>query len=324
MNERDKKVGVLDTSIATENAGDVIIMDAARREIEKVCVNDQLLYFPTHEKLSSYGRGLQRKLQYNIACGTNLLHSHMLLVRQWNVGLLDVPSYAPTVLLGVGWRSQEKRQTDMYSKWLLKKLLSHQHIHSVRDSYAEKKLKEVGFEKVLNTACPTTWGLDEEHCRKIPTEKGENAIVVLTDYSRNDELDKHLMNTVINNYRTVFFWCQGGADFQYLQELGFGDQVEVIPSSLAAYKRLLSDQSLSLDYVGTRLHGGIFALQHLRRSVIVGVDHRANRMGEDINLPVISRYADKADVEKIILESFSTEVSLPVENIRLWREQFDA
>jgi polysaccharide pyruvyl transferase len=319
-----QRIGVLDTSIATRNTGDLIIMEAARSVLDTLLVDHQIIYFPTHERLSAYGRRLQRLVTLNVACGTNLLHSHMGLVHQWNLGFRDAFAYRRTVLMGVGWRSQRRRKTDWYTRWLLRRVLSMHHAHSVRDSYAERKLQEVGFDRVLNTGCPTTWVLTEAHCAAIPRSRGEEAIVVLTDYSPEPERDSYLIALCLKMYRKVHFWCQGTGDLAYLQELGYRDRVELVSPSLAAYRRLLNDTRRSLDYVGTRLHGGIYALRHKRRSIIVGVDHRAKEMGRDINLPVIDRYAPSRDLEQMIGGDFTTEVRLPLTTIYEWQRQFSS
>jgi polysaccharide pyruvyl transferase WcaK-like protein len=318
------RIGVLDTSIATLNTGDLIIMEAARGVLEALLIDRQLIYFPTHEQLSAYGRGLQKLVSLNVACGSNLLHSHMGLVRQWRVGLRDAFAFSPTVLMGVGWRSHKKRKTDAYTRWLLRRILSPGLLHSVRDSYAEQKLKELGFEHVLNTGCHTTWVLTESHCAAIPSGRGEEAIVVLTDYSRDEQRDSHLMDLCLKMYQRVHFWCQGTGDLAYLQELGYRDRVELVPPSLTAYRAILADAGRSLDYVGTRLHGGIYALRHKRRSVIVGVDHRANEMGRDLNLPVIDRYAQPRDLEQMVGADLKTEVRLPLAKIQQWQSQFSS
>lgn len=317
----NSKIGILDTGIATENTGDLIIMEGAKRELENTLIDYQLIYFPTHEKLSSHSHKLQKLVSINVACGTNLLHSHMGIVKQWNIGIKSAFKIKPVVLLGVGWRSQKKRKTDVFTKWLLRKVLSTTYLHSVRDSYAMEQLNSIGITNVINTGCPTTWALSEDHCLHIPTKKGENAVVLLTDYSR-DERDSMLLDFVCANYKKVFFWCQGTHDHQYIESLGFSDRIQTIPSSLYAYRQLLSDQSLSLDYVGTRLHGGIYALQHRRRSIIVGVDHRANIMGRDLNLPVVDRYKSNEILEGMILNEFPTRINLPLDNIKKWKAQF--
>lgn len=323
MLSESEAIGILDTSIATENTGDHIIMESCLKELRSILLPRQMIRFPTHEKLSSTSRRLQRKIEFNIACGTNLLHSHMGLIKQWNVGFYDALKLSPVVLLGVGWRSQRKRKTDIYTAWLLRQLLSDRYMHSVRDSYAQEQLAKIGIHNVLNTGCPTIWCLDNEHCAQIPSERGRDAVMVLTDYSRNDQLDSELADMVLTSYRKVYYWCQGTRDYEYIQQLGISDRLTVIPSSLLAYDELLSDKSMSLDYVGTRLHGGIFALQHKRRAVIIAVDHRANMKGHDFNLPVLDRYSDREQIQRMIKEDFQTRVRLPVENIHRWKSQFD-
>lgn len=321
MSPLPQKIGLLDTGLATENTGDFIIMEAARQEAEEIFEHYQMLFFPSHEKLSRHSYRIQKQVAFNVACGTNLLHSHMGLVKQWNIGMIDAFQLAPVVLFGVGWRSHRRRKTDPYTRWLLRRILSRDHLHSVRDSYAKEQLQKIGIQNVLVTGCPTTWRLDPEFCRQIPRDRGENAIVVLTDYSRARE-DRHLLDFVLSQYRTVYFWAQGTHDLEYLQELGYADRLEIIPPSLSAYRKILADDALSLDYVGTRLHGGIFALKHRRRSVLIAVDHRARRMGQDLNLPVIDRYAPAAEIEKTIMDPIETRVCLPDDEIHQWRDQF--
>ncbi len=322
MDKHSLQAGILNTSIATENTGDHIIMEAAQQELAIILKNYQTIHFPTHEKISRVSRKLQKKVEFNVACGTNLLHAHMLLIKQWNIGIKEACFMKPVILLGVGWRSQAKRNTDFYTRWLLKKVLSGSHLHSVRDSFTEQRLQQIGINNVVNTGCPTIWSLTEQHCKEIPREKGENVVVTLTDYSQNHELDRLLMNLVLTHYKNVFFWCQGTNDYQYLLDLGFDKKVEVIPPSLAGYNSLLADSGISLDFVGTRLHGGIRALQHKRRTIIIGVDHRANMKGKDFNLPVIHRYETVEKLEKSICDEMDTAISLPTQKIQEWKSQF--
>src|SRR5689334_16719950 len=95
----DLTIGVLNTSIASENAGDLIIMEAAAREVAESLPLSFKIQFTTHEKLSRASLRLQKKVAFNIACGTNLLHSHMEIVKQWHVGLLASWRLKPVVLL---------------------------------------------------------------------------------------------------------------------------------------------------------------------------------------------------------------------------------
>jgi polysaccharide pyruvyl transferase WcaK-like protein len=76
-----------------------------------------------------------------------------------------------------------------------------------------------------------------------------------------------------------------------------------------------------IDYVGTRLHAGIRALQKKRRAIIIAIDNRAIEKQKDFNLTIINR--DKIDYLKDkILSSFNTDIRIPVSNIDLWKKQF--
>ena len=155
---------------------------------------------------------MQKKVAFNVACGTNLLHSHMEIVKQWNIGMIASWFLKPVLLLGVGWRGHASRKTTPYTKLLLRSLLSRVHLHSVRDSYSEGRLRELGFSNVINTACPTMWRLTPEHCADIPTEQGEDVVLTLTDYSPEPQKDRELLDLLKRLYRRVYFWRQGSGD----------------------------------------------------------------------------------------------------------------
>ena len=77
----------------------------------------------------------------------------------------------------------------------------------------------------------------------------------------------------------------------------------------------------NLDYVGSRLHGGIYALRHGKRSLILAVDNRALEIHKDTNLPVIPREATDGLAE-IINSEWATEINLPQEAIDQFINQF--
>jgi polysaccharide pyruvyl transferase WcaK-like protein len=69
-----------------------------------------------------------------------------------------------------------------------------------------------------------------------------------------------------------------------------------------------------LDYIGTRLHGGIRALQHKRRSIIIAIDSRAKSFKNDFNLPVIDK-DNLNQLSKMINSNFKTEIILKKDRI---------
>ena len=122
------------------------------------------------------------------------------------------------------------------------------------------------------------------------------------------------------NYDHVYLWLQGQHDEEYLRTLSTPANLTTIPANLEAYEAVL--RKGGVDYVGTRLHAGIHALNHKIRSIILAVDNRATEMGRDINLPVIQR-SDIGDIlEERINSDFTTEIRIKQENIEAFKSQF--
>ena len=88
-------------------------------------------------------------------------------------------------------------------------------------------------------------------------------------------------------------WPQGAGDQAYARSLGFKGLV--IDRKLESLIRIFETEEV--DYIGTRLHAGILALEHNIKTLIISVDNRAREMGKDLGLPVIARetIADLAD-----------------------------
>ena len=119
-------------------------------------------------------------------------------------------------------------------------------------------------------------------------------------------------------YRKIYFWPQGSGDIDYFAHLKC--KAEVIAPSLKAFDSVLADEP-SIDYIGTRLHAGIRALQHKRRAIIIGVDNRAAEMSKDINLPHLAR-EDIDKLEYIINDKWPTNLKINFDAIQIWRSQF--
>ncbi|KMW25705.1 hypothetical protein HMPREF0977_01568 [Clostridium sp. 1_1_41A1FAA] len=200
-------------------------------------------------------------------------------------------------------------------------MLSKDGIHSVRDSFTEQCLKDIGIKNVINTSCPTMWRLDEKLCSEIPQKKSKNVISTITDYSRDKENDSIMLDILIKNYESVSIWIQGQDDYEYLEELGYKGKLNVIPIGLERYDKFLKENN-DIDYVGTRLHAGIRAMAYKCRSIVVSIDNRAEAISKDTGLPIIYREELKNKLEDMILSSFETKISLPNEKIDLWKRQF--
>lgn len=312
-----KKVTIFDTSIATMNIGDQIIMDAVNKELSDIIDSNFVIRIPTHEKITEISIKKVKDSEWAFFGGTNAISSNMDRYRQWKIGVKEALSFHNVILMGVGWW-QYQDKPNAFTRFLLKNLLSKDYYHSVRDSYTYEKLKSIGMDNVINTGCPTTWCLTKEHCETIPEKKANKVITTLTDYYMDNEKDSQLLDTLTNYYEEVYLWVQGPGDYEYAKSLN--KNVKFINPSLKSYDLFLSNNE-DLDYVGTRLHAGIRAMQHKRRSIIIAVDNRAVEMGKDSNLNVIKR-SEQDKLDSLINNNFKTEVKVNYEAVNKWRAQF--
>lgn len=313
------RITLLDPSVGTSNLGDQIIIEAARDQLNKIFADAFIINTPTHEKISTISYRMNSRSDFSFLGGTNLLSSKMNFYNQWKINLLDALFLNNITLMGVGWW-QYQNNPNFYTKTLLKSVLHRDLLHSVRDSYTEEKLRSAGFKNVVNTACPTMWLLDESHCGEIPNGKGEAVVTTLTDYNKNHSSDFSLIQILKKAYKNVYIWPQGSGDLKYIHELELEKAVTILPPNLKAFDELL-EKSISLDFVGTRLHAGIRALQKKRRSIILGIDNRALEKARDFNLPVCPR-GDIDALRTIIESKMVTKIDLPNKNIDRWKSQF--
>ena len=184
-------------------------------------------------------------------------------------------------------------------------------------------LEGIGIKNVVNTGCPTMWQLDREHCKKIPYTKSSEVVFTLTDYNKNERLDKRMIEILEDKYTKIHFWIQGWGDIEYLRNL-LGNSIEtihIIGPSLNEYEMFLN--STDCDYVGTRLHAGIKAMQCFKRSIIIGIDNRAREIKRDYNINCIDRDMIENELSNYIDSSFETNISLNEYNINILLNQFN-
>ncbi|MAM29948.1 MAG: capsular biosynthesis protein [Flavobacteriaceae bacterium] len=313
---------ILDTSIATSNVGDEIIMDAVNKELYELCKEDRFFRIPTHEKIYKSSLSFIRNSSLNFLGGSNILSSYMNRYKQWRIGLLQSFFIRHKIItLGVGWRAYQGKPNP-YTVRLLKNLLSKKYLHSVRDSHTEEYLNKIGINNVVNTGCPTMWRLTEVHCNSIPTTKTSTVIFTLTDYNQHVEKDTALIRALKEAYHEVYFWVQGRRDDTYFYSFDpmLIEGIKIIPPNLASYDAFLATNEC--DYIGTRLHGGIRALQHKRRTIIIGIDNRASEKNKDFNINVLQR--DNIDsLPSIINSDFETKIRIDLNKINYWKSQFE-
>jgi polysaccharide pyruvyl transferase WcaK-like protein len=312
-----KLVTVLDTSLSTDNLGDEIIMDAVYDVLAEVLPNAYLFKVATHDYMGRVSCNLLRKSELAIVGGTNILDSTMPSRGSlWKVHRFDADVIRPALLLGVGSKGYSQplsRRTIRFLDKILDKTL----IHSVRDEYTLSKVRPF-FSNISNTACMTMWKLTPDWCESLPRTKAADVVTTLTHYLRDPVADKKMLDILLASYGNVYFWSQQSEDLEYFHSLG-SVGIRIIPPSTAAYTKFLTDSNV--DFIGTRLHGGIRALQKGHRALIIGIDNRATEIARDTNLPVISR-TNISTIEQWINGNTPTEIKLPLETIAIWKSQF--
>lgn len=311
---------LFDTALESQNTGDQIIMEHCRRYLGQVLGIKNLPAVSTHVFPDERAYAQIQQAGIKFVCGTNLLSGHMAHYGLWKLPQ-NLESYHDIVLMGVGFDS-ERTDFDRYSSRLLRCILSKHYIHSVRDSFSEQMLRRMGIPNVLNTGCPTMWGLTPEHCASIPTQMGRNVVCTITDYHRDPERDTSMLDQLLELYETVYFWPQGAEDNAYLDTLGRREQLNCLPEGLEAFDTMLRQPEL--DYVGTRLHAGIRALNAGHRSLIISIDNRAQAIAKETGLPILLRSQISEKLASKLCSPIQTMITLPTRQISLWISQFES
>lgn len=309
------KVVLFDTGLQSQNMGDHIIMENCEKHLQTVINTTEAVHISTHALPENT---VPCQGAPKILCGTNILSCRMMHYGLWKLPR-NLENYNNIILMGVGFDSYN-RKSDLYTRLLLKLILSKKGLHSVRDSFSESALKSIGIKNVVNTACPTMWDLTPEHCSRIPTSKASQVVCTITDYSQDEANDKAMLDILLKSYQKVYLWLQGQNDLDYIRSMGYADKLELIGSSLEAYDAVLRQKDL--DYVGTRLHAGIRALSTGHRSLIISIDNRAECISADTGLPVLKRDAVSSGLESRLIDKIETKIQLPWENISRWKSQF--
>lgn len=320
-----KKIILFNTAIASPNKGDDIIMSCCRKQLKFLLENNYVLELPTHTPISHWYQNFNKfnigdhykDIDYKFICGTNLFNANMFLPTPlWNINIFNCKVAKGVVAVGVGMGSK-KLSPNFYTKHLLKKVLSTEYIHSTRDEKTAKFLRKLGF-KAINTGCATTWELTNDFCSGICRKKANEVIFTLTDYAKDIEKDKYLLKILLENYEKVYYWIQGIGDLEYLREIYSGNQIILIEPTIESYDQILEKE---IDFIGTRLHAGIRAMQKKCRTIIISVDNRAEDMKEDINLCILSR-KQLDSLNNLIYKEIDLQLDIKEKNIEIWRNQF--
>ncbi len=325
-----KNVCLFDTAIGSMNMGDEIIFESAKRGLEPVIGHSSVYRLGTHvacfsplQMLRGGGkiRFFRDETDLKFICGTSLIvPTFRNIQKQFMLTGYLRSIYKDSVLVGAGKSSSyECLKSD--AARMYKYILSDKYIHSVRDDAAKEIIEGLGL-KAVNTGCPTLWGMTAEACENIPKEKAPAVIFSVSGQQKYHAPaeDKHMIDCLLRNYDKVYAWVQTTMDEPYLRTLIDPEREGItVVRSLDFYAKLLDKKDI--DYVGTRLHGGIFALQHGRRSLIVAIDHRAIGIYESNNIPIIRR-SDIYELDNIINSDIITDIRTDRKAIDMFLGQF--
>ncbi len=308
-------------SITSLNLGDSIILDSIEYEMKDVFKDNFIVDVSSHLPVSFIFTRLLENADYKFVCGSNLLSGRIenVLARQWAISLFDAKKLGPAILVGAGWQKYNDNP-NFYTKKVYQKILSNEYIHSVRDEYTEQCLRSCGINNVISTACPSMWRFTPEFCKAIPQKKANSVVTTITDYSVDIEKDRQMLETLFSLYENVYVWLQGYKDEAYLKELTSDERLKRIAPNLKAFDDVLDMEDV--EFVGTRLHAGMRALQHQKRSVILSIDNRAKELNKNYNINIIER-KDVGSLKDYLISDIKTDIKIPMEQITLWKNQFE-
>ncbi|MFQ6551495.1 polysaccharide pyruvyl transferase family protein [Aestuariibius insulae] len=303
-----KHVHLIDTSIASDNLGDEIIVEECRSHLLPLFPDAYISTSSGHDGLGPWGRDLAGQADVVFLLGTNALSARDQTKRRfvWTVTKDDIPVLKnKVVLFGVG-ANRDFDKVDRTQAKLLSTLLSSSHGHAVRDSLGGQIIRTAG-RKAINTTCPTLWRYIDKS-PPVPSEPAPSVCFTLTKHKANSN-DAAMIEILRNSYENLAFWPQQPRDLPYLQELTRTSDIEILPPSLQAYDAHLA--KTDTDVTGTRLHGCIRGLKHNRRVLVVSIDNRAREIGSETGLPTIAREDIPANLAERIKGPIPLSMTLP-------------
>ena len=297
------------------NLGDLIIGDSIRKELRAIIPGARIKRISSHEPVPLFKLYDIWRSRFVIVGGTNLLSSDVETYNQWKIGKFGKLAVRNAVLMGAGWWQYQPPALQT-SRDFYRTVLSRKRIHSLRDSYSLGRFREMSDWSAVNTSCPTMWSIGEKLVNKRP--KSNVVLATVTDYLPSPPEDKAFLKFLLSKYQRVFMWPQGSYDAAYITSLG--ESVVLLEHSLESLNSFLTANP-GCDYVGTRLHCGIYCLGRGHRSLIVTVDNRALEIAKDTMLPVIPR-GDLQALSHWLNAPRPVSMTIDQRSIELWKRQF--
>lgn len=321
------KIILFNPAGGTLNSGDFIIEKYIKEEMKFLFSDCIIAEIGTHLPIAHLYQNIKRNITrracdeatYKFLCGSSMIKTSLLrLSPDWSLTLSSCPYYRNSIAIGIGI-GKNSSLLDPYTRLIYHNIFSKKYIHSTRDEKTKIFLERLGL-KAINTGCPTLWGVTDDLCTQIPHTRKNKVIFTLT-YNNPSPEDKVLIDILSSEYDKLYFWVQGFGDLDYLKTLTDISNIEIIGHSLSIYEHIL-ESGKEYDYVGTRLHAGIFAIRHKVRTIIISIDNRVEDMKETYNLPTIPRNYIQNELSSYINSAFETAIKIPIDKINSWKEQF--
>lgn len=317
---------IFDTSIGSGNKGDDIIMECTRKELSPLLEPNYEITLPTHVSAFHWYQVWKNSTSYQMYAncrlkfvgGSNIMVPNLLThYPQWNINIGNYHPVKGAILVGVGAGAGAEKGSNWYTRYIYQHMLNRDYYHSARDERSKLYMESLGL-KAINTGCVTMWMLTPEHCAQIPTKKADKVVFTITAGCFDDR-DQQMLEILLANYKDVYFWPQGRSDYEKYCRLIHTENVHVLQASKEAYDKYLTENDT--DYVGTRLHGGVYAMRHKRRAVIIAIDERARAINEKNHLNCIEK-DNIQELESLLNSEIKTEIIMPFDEIKRWKAQF--
>ncbi|MEM3610049.1 MAG: polysaccharide pyruvyl transferase family protein [Candidatus Anstonellales archaeon] len=318
------------------NIGDQIIRESIDNVLKELFnQTDVTIYnLSSHQPLSYVHRKFINQIKrlkeevIFILSGANPLHLHYYPVsclNQWALGILDLLYVKGVILIGVGTTESKtdlkSKFLSVYSKFFWRKILNKKFVHAVRDKESVLLLNRLGFSNVRNLGCPSLWKLTQVVVEKIPRNKADIVVTTLNSKYPSRE-DLVMIKILLKHYKEVYIWPQGYTDIHYIDSICSKvgrDSIKILHPNLIDFDIFLS--SNEVDYIGLRVHAGIRALQHMKRTLIIAIDHRALSWSEEFGLPVLPR-DNICNLEEKIISPSKVKLKIPEGEIIKYLREF--
>ena len=321
---REDLIALMTPGVTTLNLGDQIIEEAVMQELADLFPERFIVTFSSHAGFRRKSLALYNSCALRFWGGANMIDRKL----EWafncspDIPVYEAWCYRRNLLLGSGMGNHRWNRPgfNVAAKLFYRTLLSREGLHSVRDEVTRGELAAIGITNVICTGCPTTWRLTPEHCAKIPVRRAENVVFTLTDYCPDPEADRRLIALLRDHYRHLFFFPQGAEDLAYFRRLEPDtERMTLLPPDLAHFHEVLIPGEV--DYIGTRLHGGMRAMQRRCRALILSIDNRASDMARTLNFPMAARLDEEA-VRAWITAPRPCTMRIDQQAIETWKNQF--